>query len=167
MWSFSKWMFTLDSTCTSALKDFLVAVFTLIMLLNLLHWMYITDLQRFLCLFICAFNGNLAQCRVIKWMSNCCVVVDNFFFPDHTLTCKLLSEYTKPVKRRKTCWKGIDADAVKESHLKLLLIHIQSLKKVLSWYYSCSQKEELDNTSYKIQIVGNSHRSVHVVRSPL
>ena len=96
-----------------------------------------------------------------------CVVVDNFFFPDHTLTCKLVSVYTKPVKRRKTCWKGVDADAVKESHLKLLLIHIQSLKKVLSWYYSCSQKEELDNTSYKIQIVGNSHRSVHVVRSPL
>ena len=80
------------------------------------------------------------------------VVVDSFFFPDQTLTCKLVSVYTKPAKRRKTCWKGVDADAVKESYLKLPLIHIQSLKKVSSWYYSCSQKEELDNTSYKIQI---------------
>lgn len=80
------------------------------------------------------------------------VVVDSFFFPDQTLTCKLVSVYTKPAKRRKTCWKGVDADAVKESYLKLPLIHIQSLKKVSSWYYSCSEKEELDNTSNKIQI---------------
>ena len=66
-------------------------------------------------------------------------------------------------KDKKTWWKGVDADAVKESHLKLLLVHIQSLKKVLSWYYSCSQKEELDNTSYKIQIARNSHCHSHTI----
>ena len=42
------------------------------------------------------------------------IVVESFFFPDHTLTCKLVKVYTRPVKRRKICSSGVDLDAVKE-----------------------------------------------------
>ena len=78
---------SLRSTTTFAVTLFSHVV-VLIMKLQRSHW--ITPVQ-------------------VPWSSNgwttVCVVVDNFFFPDHTLTCKLVSVYTKPVKRQKNLMK--------------------------------------------------------------
>ena len=72
--------------------------------------MDISDLQRFLWFFIFAVMV-ISDLEIVEQQYGLSSTAS--FFPDHTLTCKFVSVYPRPLKRRKKI-DGVDTEAVKE-----------------------------------------------------
>lgn len=91
-------------------------------------------------------------------------VINSFFSPDHTLTCKLVSVYTRPVKTRKICSRGVHLDAVKDlssgsRNFPLVLPLFEDRNWITSY-------EMNKNAGNKSKHWAYFNLSVHVVRFP-